>query len=67
MKKHTSILYNNMWVFIYYVASIWALQLYKEKKTTWNEKKRVGRIAPCCHPPFSHLYSCKKKNDKKSC
>ena len=38
-KKHTSILYNNMWVSIYYIASMWILQLYKEKH---HEMKREG-------------------------
>ena len=38
MKKYTSILYNNMWVSIYYIASMWILKTI-QKQTQHNEKR----------------------------
>ena len=38
VKKHTSILYNNMWVSIYYIASMWILKTI-QKQTQHNEKR----------------------------
>ena len=35
----------------------------KRKKKKRNEKENgVGRVAPCCHPPFSHFCHAKKDN-----
>ena len=30
-----------------------------------KKKRRVGRIAPCCHPPFSHFLFMLKDDKKK--
>ena len=53
-------LYNSMWIFIYYIISMRILKLYKI-----NTKRGVGRIAPCCHLPFSRFLFMQKDDKKK--
>ena len=34
----------------------------KQTTTHTHTQNGVGRVAPCCHPPFSHFCHAKKDN-----
>ena len=46
---------------------MWILAIINKQTTTWErerERERIGKVAPCCHPQFSHFYNAKKMTNK---
>ena len=43
---------------------MWILAIINKQTTTHIRERERERVAPCCHPQFSHFYNAKKMTNK---